>query len=51
MKFDHFKNFIVLVTGVLRNKKGEVLLIKRSDRNKTFKGFWQLPEGKIEFGE
>lgn len=51
MRVNHFSNFIVLVTGILRNKKGEVLLIKRSRRNKTFRGFWQLPEGKMEFGE
>ena len=51
MRINHFNNFIVLVTGILRNKKGEVLLIKRSQNNKTFRGFWQLPEGKMEFGE
>lgn len=51
MKYKHFNNFIVLVTGIVRNKKGQVLLIKRSKLNKTFKGFWQLPEGKMEFGE
>ena len=52
MKIGHnFNNFIVLITGILRNRKGEVLLIKRSNKNKTFRGFWQLPEGKIEFGE
>lgn len=51
MKTDHFNNFIVLATGILCNRKGEVLLIKRSRNNKTFRGFWQLPEGKIEFGE
>lgn len=51
MKFDHFNNFVVLVTGILRDRKGEILLIKRSNGNKTFKGFWQLPEGKMEFGE
>jgi len=51
MEFDYFKNFIILVTGILRNQKGEILLIRRSEGNKTFRGFWQLPEGKIEFGE
>lgn len=51
MKYKHFNNFIVLVTGVVRNKKGQILLIKRSKANKTFRGFWQLPEGKMEFGE
>lgn len=39
---------VVLVTGILRNQKREVLLLKRSKKNKTFVGFWHLPEGKIE---
>lgn len=39
---------VVLVTGVLCNQKGEILLLRRSKKNKTFVGFWQLPEGKIE---
>lgn len=51
MKIGHFNNFIILISGVLRNKKGEILLIRRSNANKTFRGFWQLPEGKMEFGE
>lgn len=51
MKLNHFNNFIILVTGILRNQRGDVLLLKRSKNNKTFKGFWQLPEGKMEFGE
>ena len=51
MKFKHLNYFIILVTGIVRNKKGQILLVKRSNANKTFKGFWQLPEGKMEFGE
>jgi len=42
---------IILVSGILNNTKGEILLIKRSKNNKSFKGFWQLPEGKIQPGE
>lgn len=51
MKIDHFKDFIILISGILRDVKGNILLIKRSNKNKTFKGSWQLPEGKMEFGE
>lgn len=51
MAFEQFNNFIILASVILRNRKGEVLLIRRGENNKTYKGFWQLPEGKIEFGE
>lgn len=44
-------NFIVLVTGILRNKKGDILLLKRSKNNNNFRGLWQMPEGKMEMGE
>lgn len=42
---------LVVATGILRRKDGWILLLKRSGDHKTFQGFWQLPEGKIEFGE
>lgn len=48
---EYFKNFIVLATGVLSNSQDKILLLKRSLQSKTFPGFWQLPEGKMEFGE
>lgn len=48
MKID---KVVVLVTGILRNPKGEILLLKRSKKNKTFVGFWHLLEGKIEGAE
>lgn len=51
MGVDYFKYFIILVTAVIPNRRREILFLKRSPENKTFKGFWQLPEGKIEFGE
>lgn len=44
-------NFVILVTGILQNKKGEVLLLKRSKNNNSFKRLWQMPEGKMEIGE
>lgn len=42
---------VVIVSVVIRDKKGRVFLLRRSARNKTFRGCWQLPEGKMEFGE
>ncbi|MBI3290017.1 NUDIX hydrolase [Candidatus Microgenomates bacterium] len=44
------KQIIVVVSAVLR-KEGSILLLKRSNKNKTRKQMWQFPEGKIEFGE
>ena len=45
------KNFLILVSGILRNEREEVLLLLRSNQNSSYQGCWQLPEGKIEFGE
>lgn len=45
------KKQLVVATSILRRKDGRILLLKRSQDNKTFRGFWQLPEGKIEFAE
>lgn len=42
---------IILASGILKNQKGDILLVKRSKTNKTFKDFWQLPEGKTQPGE
>lgn len=46
-----FKKTLVLVSGILRNSEGKILLLQRSQHNKTYKGYWQFPEGKIKFGE
>lgn len=51
MKVKKIHTPIVLITGIIHNHKREILLIKRSKNNRTFHGFWQLPEGVIEFGE
>jgi hypothetical protein len=37
-----------VVTSILQNKKGEILLLKRSDRVGTFKGKWSGVSGYIE---
>lgn len=42
---------VVIVSAVIKDRKRKVLLLRRSNKNKTFKGCWQLPEGKMEFGE
>lgn len=39
------------MSGILANKKGEILLLRRNSQNSSYQGCWQLPEGKIEFGE
>lgn len=45
------KKTIIIASAILTNSKSEVLLLKRAGINKSYKGHWQLPEGKIEFGE
>lgn len=45
------QQFRLLVSGVLKNHKGEMLILERSKINQSFQGCWQLPEGKVEFGE
>lgn len=35
--------------AILTNKKGEILLVKRSDE--PFKGYWDLPGGFVDAGE
>ncbi len=42
---------ISVVEAIIKNAKGEILLLKRSDKNKHYVGKWQLPGGKVEFGE
>jgi len=44
-------NSISIVEAVIKNKEGKILLLKRSNLNKFFVGKWQLPGGKVEFGE
>lgn len=48
---EHFKSFVVLASAVLTNQEGRVLLLRRSQASKNFRGLWQLPEGKVELGE
>jgi 8-oxo-dGTP diphosphatase len=42
---------VSVVEAIIKNSKGEILLLKRSKKNKHYVGKWQLPGGKVEFGE
>lgn len=43
------KKIIILVSGLVQNN--ELLLLRRSYKNTSNKGRWQLPEDKMEAGE
>ena len=45
------QRIIPKVNAIILDNKTRILLLKRSQSNRTFKGKWQLPGGKIEFGE
>ncbi len=45
------KNLVVSAGAILYNKNDEILLLKRAEKSSWGKGQWQLPEGKLEFGE
>jgi 8-oxo-dGTP pyrophosphatase MutT (NUDIX family) len=38
----------VVVTGILINKEGKMLIVKRADWEKAFPGRWTVPGGKLE---
>ena len=40
-----------VATSVLTDEKGNVLILKRSDKVKTYKGFWSGVSGYVEKGE
>ncbi len=45
------RGLLVLASAIVNNSQGMLLLLKRSNSNRSFKECWQLPEGKLEFGE
>lgn len=45
------KPYIVSVYAVLRNEKGEFLLLRRSENSHSNPGKWDLPGGKLGRGE
>jgi 8-oxo-dGTP diphosphatase len=44
------KNATVLVGGII-SRDGKVLLLKRAMAKKFLAGYWDIPGGKVEFGE
>ena len=42
---------VLIVRGILENDKGELLLIKRSDKDSWKPGFWEFPGGKLDPGQ
>lgn len=45
------KNYIVSIYAILRNEKGEFLLLRRSENSHSNPGKWDLPGGKLISGE
>lgn len=45
------KPYIISVYAILRNEKGQFLLLKRSENSHTNPGKWDLPGGKLGPGE
>ena len=45
------KPYIVSIYAVLRNEKGEFLLLRRSENSHSNPGKWDLPGGKLIRGE
>lgn len=45
------KPYIVSVYAILRNEKGEFLLLRRSENSHSNPGKWDLPGGKLVRGE
>ena len=42
---------VFISSAIIKNENQEILLLKRSKLNKTYKNYWQLPEGKIQIDE
>jgi len=42
---------VSVVVAIVKDSKKKILLLKRSSNNKLFINKWQLPGGKVEFGE
>jgi len=46
--YDKNKLHYAVVTGILMNKEGKFLIVKRADWEKAFPGRWTVPGGKLE---
>ena len=45
------KPYIISVYAILRNEKGEILLLRRSENSHSNPGKWDLPGGKLDHRE
>jgi 8-oxo-dGTP diphosphatase len=43
--------FKLVVRGIIKNKEGKLLILKRSIHSRSNPGCWELPGGKVEPGE
>lgn len=43
--------FRIISSSIIINKKGQLLILRRSSKSKHYINYWQLPEGKVEDGE
>jgi mutator protein MutT len=41
----------LIVEALIKDDSEKILLLRRSENNVFFKNLWQLPGGKVEFGE
>ena len=48
MKIDQI---IPVASCLIHNSDNKILILKRSSAHRTYHGYWQLPEGKIEGNE
>ena len=48
MKNNPFK---LVVRALIKNEKGDILILKRSIHSRSNPGLWELPGGKVESGE
>lgn len=47
----HIPKVVIVNRCIVRNDKGEILLIKRSKNDPFNPGLWEVPGGKLEDGE
>lgn len=48
---DQHKYQQVCTGGLVLNKKGELLLVKRADNDEFMPGYWEIPGGGTDYGE
>lgn len=45
------KTYGLTVRGIIKNRAGEILIVKRHPKSRTDPEMWELPGGKVEKGE